>query len=131
MLVKYHFEKETLEIEVSEEWANVIIELDRLEYNNDHKEKRRHCSLDALNLDETLLPSKENVEADVVRKEESKMLEEAISRLKPHQQALIRAVYFDEIPMTEYATYLGITKSAVTQQKDTAIKKLKKLLQKT
>ena len=56
MKIKYEFATETVEIEVSEEWANILIDLDRQEYNN-HKETRRHCSLDAYNLDDSLLPS--------------------------------------------------------------------------
>lgn len=49
MKIKYEFANETVEIEVDEEWGNLLIDLDRQEYNNDHAETRRHCSLNALN----------------------------------------------------------------------------------
>ena len=43
MKTKYEFVNgEVVEIEVSEEWAEVLAELDRQEYNNDKKETRRH-----------------------------------------------------------------------------------------
>ena len=42
MKIKYAFADETVEIEVSEEWGNILIDLDRQEYNNDHAETRRH-----------------------------------------------------------------------------------------
>ena len=47
MKIKYQFATETVEIEVSDDWGNLVIDLDRQEYNNDHKENRRHVSLDA------------------------------------------------------------------------------------
>ena len=47
MKIKYQFATETVEIEVSDDWGNLVIDLDRQEYNNDHKETRRHLSLDA------------------------------------------------------------------------------------
>ena len=33
MKIKYAFADETVEIEVSEEWGNILIDLDRQEYN--------------------------------------------------------------------------------------------------
>lgn len=43
-------------IEVSDEWNEILLDSDRLEANNDKRESRRHCSLDAYNLDDALLP---------------------------------------------------------------------------
>ncbi|GHU98395.1 hypothetical protein FACS1894211_02070 [Clostridia bacterium] len=48
MKVKYTFAtKETVEVEVNDELAQEIKELDRKEYNSNKKETRRHCSADA------------------------------------------------------------------------------------
>ena len=44
MKIKYAFATETVEIEVEDTWATVLIDMDRQEYNNDQKESRRHCS---------------------------------------------------------------------------------------
>ena len=79
MKIKYEFANETVEIDVTEEWANVIIDLDRQEYNIDHKETRRHCSLDAYNLDDALLPSDVDVERDVIADEDKRRLYKAIA----------------------------------------------------
>ena len=47
MKIKYEFvAEETVEIEVSEEMYEELKELDRREYNNNHRETRRHSSLD-------------------------------------------------------------------------------------
>lgn len=32
--------------QISEEWFHILEELDRVEYNNDHTETRRHCSFE-------------------------------------------------------------------------------------
>ena len=57
MKIKYAFQSGVVtEVEVSDEIGAVIIELDRQEYNVNHKETRRHCSLDAFNLDDALFP---------------------------------------------------------------------------
>ncbi|MDR0286190.1 MAG: hypothetical protein LBI03_00540 [Clostridiales bacterium] len=70
MKISYTFAtNETIEIETSEEWAYFINNLDRLDYNNSQRETRRHCSLDALNLDNELFPSCENIAAEVERNE--------------------------------------------------------------
>lgn len=47
MKIKYAFANETVTIEVEDQWATVLVDLDRQEYNIDQKETRRHCSLEA------------------------------------------------------------------------------------
>jgi hypothetical protein len=37
MKIEYKFADETMEIEVSDEWGSILIDLDRQEYNNNHK----------------------------------------------------------------------------------------------
>lgn len=46
MKIKYEFANEAVEIEVEEKWATIVLDLDREEYNDNHRETRRHCSLD-------------------------------------------------------------------------------------
>ena len=46
MKIQYKFASETIAIEVSDEWGEILIDLDRQEYNNDHKETRRHYHLE-------------------------------------------------------------------------------------
>lgn len=69
MKIKYEFANEAIEIEVEEKWATIILDLDREEYNGNHRETRRHCSLDALNLDDALLPSDVDVFEDIANTE--------------------------------------------------------------
>ena len=44
---RYHFSNgETISVEIPDDWGEILIDLDRQEYNNDHKETRRHFSLE-------------------------------------------------------------------------------------
>ena len=36
MKIQYKFVNETISIDVSDDWGEILIDLDRLEYNNDH-----------------------------------------------------------------------------------------------
>lgn len=56
MKIKYEFANGTVEVEVSDEPGSIIVALDRREYNINHKETRRYCSLDAFNVDGAFFP---------------------------------------------------------------------------
>lgn len=128
MKIKYAFATETIEVEISEKDANIIVDLDRQEYNVNHKETRRHCSLDAFNLDDALFPSDDNVEAEVAAKDEKRRLYAAIAKLSPRQQYLIRQVYFEGRKYTDIAREEGVDRTAISHATDRALKRLKKFL---
>lgn len=128
MKIKYAFTTETIEVEISEKDANIIVNLDRQEYNVNHKETRRHCSLDAFNLDDALFPSDDNVEAEVAAKDEKRRLYAAIAKLSPRQQYLIRQVYFEGRKYTDIAREEGVDRTAISHATDRALKRLKKFL---
>ena len=49
MKVRYEFVNgEISEIEVDDNLGELLVDFDRQEYNNDHKETRRHTSLDGM-----------------------------------------------------------------------------------
>lgn len=128
MKIKYAFATETIEVEISEKDGNIIVDLDRQEYNVNHKETRRHCSLDAFNLDDALFPSDDNVEAEVAAKDEKRRLYAAIAKLSPRQQYLIRQVYFEGRKYTDIAREEGVDRTAISHATDRALKRLKKFL---
>ena len=128
MKIKYEFATETVEVEVSEKDANIIVELDRQEYNINHKETRRHCSLDAFNLDDALFPSDDNVEAEVTTKDEYRRLHKAIAQHSPRQQYLIQQVFNEGRKYTDIAREEGVDCTAISHATDRAIKKLKKII---
>lgn len=126
MKIKYEFANETIEIEVEEEWADIVIELDRQEYNVNHKETRRHCSLEAYNLDDALLPSDEDVERDVIADEDKKRLYKAIAALTPDQQELVRRIYFNNERLADIAREQGVSRAALTNRMNRIVSSLKK-----
>ena len=128
MKIKYQFVNETVEIEVDEEWASVVIELDRLEHNSNQTETRRHCSLDALNLDDAYLPSDTDVEEEVLAGIESAWLHDAIAKLLPSQQELVKRVYFKGEKIIRIAEEEGVTEAAIRDRLKKINKKLKKNL---
>ena len=128
MKIKYEFVNETVEIEVTEEWATVIADLDRQDYNTEHRETRRHCSLEAYNLDDALLPSDEDVVADTIRKMENERLYAAIAKLSSIQQQVVRMAYLEGLSYAEIARKLGCSAENIRIAAMRGIKNLKKFL---
>lgn len=117
-------------IEVTDEWNEILLEADRLDYNSNQRETRRHCSLDAYNLDDALLPSDADVERDVISAEEAAELRTAIAKMKPKQRELIMRLFFEDVKPSEIARAEGVGKNAVSNRTSRALENLKKLLEK-
>ena len=129
MKIKYQFVNgKTVELEVTEEWASIMIDLDRQEYNVNHKETRRHCSLDALNQHESFFASDENTEDIVLQNIEAKRLSEAIQTLTPRQRELIEKVFFQGRTYADIAREEHKSPSTIRESMSYALKKLKKFL---
>ena len=114
-------------IEVDDVWGGALIELDRLEYNNDQAETRRHVSFDTLNLDGTLFPSGADIPAEYEIKERDAALQAAIEELPSAQRDLIRAVFFDGIAPSEIARREGVHRPAISNRLGQIYKRLQKL----
>ena len=123
MKIKYQFATETVEIEVSDDWGNLVIDLDRQEYNNDHKETRRHVSLDAAEFEGEIFavedPSLESF-AD------NYDLQQAIAKLTDNQRRIIVGHYFEGVSYVALAAELGISEAAVRQAANRALKQIQK-----
>lgn len=128
MKVSYQFVCETVEVEVEEVWGEMLMDMDRREYNNHQSETRRHVSLDELNLDETLLPSDSNVEDEILKKEQMQALMQALNQLTPEQLEVLKNVYFEGKSVNSVAAELGVDQSAVSHRLRTIRKKLEKVL---
>lgn len=126
MKVNYQFANgEKNEIEVEENWGELLLELDRQEHNNNQTEKRRHASLDAFNLDGTLFPSGDDIEAECIRNEEWKALYDAIEQLLPQQQELIKKVFIEMQTLVSIARAEGVGESAIRDRLNRIYKKIK------
>ena len=117
------------ELEVEQEVAEALKELDRQEYNENHRETRRHVTFDCteekswLAVDDQRLSRLLDGPPDEIR------LRVAINQLEQHHRDLIIAIFYRGIKIVEYARLSGVSQSAISQQLSNAIKKLKKLLE--
>ena len=125
MKIKDQFATETVEIEVADDWGNLVIDLDRQEYNNNHTETRRHVSYDALDFDGDALAVEDPALTTYTERD---ALREAIEHLTLNQQYILRAHYFEGRTFTEIAQALGVGVSSVTRAAERAKKTLKKFL---
>lgn len=130
MKITYKFVTgEVTEVEVSEEIGAVIIDLDRQEYNNDHKETRRYYSLEGKVYEGMDYAAEDSgLEALFAGPTDEERLHTAIRQLSPDQQEMVQAIYFENVSVNDYAARMGVTQSAISHRLQTVKKKLKKLL---
>ena len=129
MKIKYQFANEAVEIDVSNEWGSILIDLDRQEYNNNHKEKRRHYSLDACTYEgNDFATVDEGLEAIMSDDGMAEKLSAAIASLLPRQQKLIKQVFFEGKKYADIARAEGLDPSSVRQATMRALEKIKKYL---
>jgi RNA polymerase sigma-70 factor (ECF subfamily) len=115
-------------VKISKADFDMLRELDRQLYNNQHKETRRRVSLDAL--DESKLPctSASDPSCAYEKKEAVQALGEALRGLSRTQRELICKVFIDDIAPSQIARSEGVGKSAISHRIARSLKKLKKLL---
>lgn len=126
---------EIIEVEVDDYFGEIIMELDHEEMKNNRRETRRHNSYSDDNDKMEVLDAGINIEEEITEsifsELESCNLHKAIAQLNENQQRLVKAIYFDNISVSEYAVLEGVTQSAISQRLATVIKKLKKFLEKS
>jgi len=124
MIYTYKFaDGTTNESEVTDKIAAELKELDRIEYNNNQAETRRHASLEAFNLDDGLFVADVDIEADVFRSIE---LKTAMFKLTKRHQYLIRKILIEGWTLSEIARFEGKNKSVIYRAYERAEKNLKK-----
>ena len=122
---------ESVGVEVSAELEALLKNEDRLEYNNDHANTRRHVPLDTSKDGgaDYLAVEDEDLQALVSGETDEERLLEALAYLKSEQRDLLHAVYFDRISVSEYAAHEGVDHSAISHRLRTAKKNLKKIFE--
>ena len=129
MEVTYSFVNgENVIVSVGEELGKTIMQLDRDLYNNNHKETRRHQSLnEMLDKADTFVDKNVNIEDDFFRRNDADKLYNAISKLKPSEQELLHKLYLSKNPMTqaEYAKSHNISYTTLRKRIERLKEKLK------
>ena len=129
MKIKYEFVNETVEVDIDETWASVIAELNRLEYNNNQKETRRHTSLNNGYDDGEWLTVENTILNDLIERETQERIFAAIEKLQPQQQELLYRVFWNKEKLTDIAASDGVSKMAITNRMKKIYKKIKKILE--
>lgn len=116
-------------VKVSDEFYSVYEQMNNEEKSNNRKETRRHISMDYLNENNMQFSAPtSNLFDQLIASIDSEKLNNAISKLNPMQQTLLRRVYFFNETKASISRELGISKSAVTQQMKVILAHLKKIL---
>ena len=130
MKIRYEFVNgEISEIEVDDSLGELLVDFDRQEYNNDHKETRRHVSLDGMEYEGELFISEADTANEVERREEMARLFRAMEALTPSQRELVLKVYFEKMRISDIARAEGVSKQSVHERVGRALKRLKKSLE--
>ena len=125
MKYDYHFNNETIAIDIPDSDYDVLIEMDRLEYNANHKETRRHISLEACDKDDNQLPSNTDLEETCIQRMEIDALRRGMDSLLPEQRELIRKMFFENHTITSLARAEGVSKAAICRRLNRALERLK------
>lgn len=129
MRVRYEFANgEFSEIEVDDSLGELLVDFDRQEYNNDHKETRRHVSLDGMDYEGEMFASPADPAAEVLKREDTARLLRAMEALSPDQRELVLKVYFENQKIVEIARAEGVSEAAIRNRLKKIYAKMKKLL---
>ena len=130
MHIKLHQPTGIKEITVTEAKGKEIIELNRIEYNDNHRETRRHVSLEAYDPYGALVKDDADLLQEVINKEEMDQLHQSVSQLTPAQRKLLMKKFWDGMKQIDIAKEEGVSKMAITKRLQTIKRRLKKILQK-
>ena len=126
MKVRYEFVTgEISEIEVDESLGELLVDFDRQEYNNDHKETRRHVSLDGMDYEGALFAAAADTAEEAAQRDEVARLMQAMEALTPPQRELVRRVYFEQEKIVDIAREEGVSHVAVLDRLKRIYRKLK------
>ena len=101
------------------------MDFDRQQYNNDHKETRRHVSLDGMEYEGELFASVADTADEVERREELAQLMRAMEALSPSQRELVQKVFFENQKIVDIAREEGVSHAAIHDRLKRIYKKIK------
>lgn len=126
MKIRYEFVTgEFSEIEVDDSLGELLVDFDRQQYNNDHKETRRHVSLDGMEYEGELFASVADTADEVERREELAQLMRAMEALSPSQRELVQKVFFENQKIVDIAREEGVSHAAIHDRLKRIYKKIK------
>lgn len=122
-------------LEVSEnEYKDYFKEIERNRYSKKVLQKLGTVSIDKLKNDENIKHKEiifddgKDIEFEIERKMEIEQLKKALMQLPVADYKLIRALFYDEKTLREYAKIMGVSYVAIQHKKMRILKKIKKFL---
>ena len=106
-------------------WSVISQGEDRLEYNNQQTETRRHHSYSNENDKCATLIADEDMMDQLLANLEEEAVREAIRSLKPRQQELVLDIFYRGLSMAEVARRDGVRKMAISNRMNKIIKRLR------
>lgn len=127
--VRYEFiTGEVSEIEVDQDFGNLLVDFERQEYNNNHRETRRHVSLDGMDYEGDIFASEVDTECEAESREDISRLYYAMESLSPAQRELVLKVFFEKVRVADIARAEGVTEAAIRNRLQKIYVRLKKFL---
>ena len=117
---------EVVEVEVDDKFGEQIIDFEHESELKDRAETRRHQSIDQMHEESGFDIADPSFNVNSFNDQIS--LQDAISKLAPPQQLLIRRIYFERLSITDVARMEGVTEGAVRKRLNKALVALKKIL---
>ena len=127
MKINYKFATdEKAVVEVPEEIGQVILELEKAEFEKNRTETRRHSSIENLTeLGGQFIDKTVDVENAIISSLENEKLYMAIQQLLPQQKELIKKVFFDGLTPTEIGRIEGVARQTIEDRLKRILKRLK------
>ena len=132
---KYLIRLQGKDVEVSEDVYYAYYRMERQErWQEEKKQEHDVVSYDAMDNGETVgaeairdleAPSMEEL---AIARELSERLRHIVAALPKAERELIQAIYFEEIPASDYAKQIGLPHRGVNKQRKKILSKLKMLL---
>ena len=131
MKIEYRFVTgEKAAIEINGDFEEIILELDKEEYNWNRKETRRHKSLSLSDKSIENMSLSSDICDDVFKNIDKEKLHNAIPLLKPDEQELINKIYLNKtkLSISDYAKLANVSQNAIKQRLKRIRKKLKSFI---
>ena len=144
MKIQYKSVTETIVIDVDDDWGKKVLELNLADYNSERSGRRpdhKYCPGQPITVDEMesetyclqrkrsrgLVRANEILNG-LIRDENNARVRRAVDMLPVDQRDLITALFFQDVKAVDYGKSRKVSKAAVSQQLNRALKNLKKYL---
>lgn len=115
--------------QVDEETRRIYLQEEYLTYMSNVKYKRCNQSLEkSLENGFDVVDENQDVEENAIKNADTEKVRQAISKLEPQQQWLVKQVYFNQRTNVSIASELGVTEGAIRDRLKRIFEKIKKFL---